>query len=259
MKQRKTALITGASGGLGVHFANRLAKSRYNLLLVARDEEKLHNIKRLLESVYSVKVDTFVQDLSQPDAAEAIRAFTTEQKLQIDVLINNAGFGDFGTFADCDWKKQEEMIQVNCTALLQLTKCFLKPMIRRRSGKILNVASMAAFQPGPLMSVYYATKAFVLSFTEALSVELRGTGVTVTALCPGPTQTGFEERASLGDSGLFRNLSVASAKDVAVYGLWKMKLGKTIAIPGCKNKLIVLASKWMPRKLVRTIVYEIQK
>ena len=132
-------------------------------------------------------------------------------------------------------------------------------MIRRRSGKILNVASMAAFQPGPLMSVYYATKAFVLSFTEALSVELRGTGVTVTALCPGPTQTGFEERASLGDSGLFRNLSVASAKDVAVYGLWKMKLGKTIAIPGCKNKLIVLASKWMPRKLVRTIVYEIQK
>ena len=107
MKQRKTALITGASGGLGVHFANR---SRYNLLLVARDEEKLHNIKRLLESVYSVKVDTFVQDLSQPDAAEAIRAFTTEQKLQIDVLINNAGFGDFGTFADCDWKKQEEMI-----------------------------------------------------------------------------------------------------------------------------------------------------
>ena len=255
----KIVFITGASSGIGEGCARKFAKEGWNLILNARTVSKLEELKAELEKEYGIQVCVLPFDVrDRKQAAAALEALPEEWK-SIDVLINNAGFGDFGTFADCDWKKQEEMIQVNCTALLQLTKCFLKPMIRRRSGKILNVASMAAFQPGPLMSVYYATKAFVLSFTEALSVELRGTGVTVTALCPGPTQTGFEERASLGDSGLFRNLSVASAKDVAVYGLWKMKLGKTIAIPGCKNKLIVLASKWMPRKLVRTIVYEIQK
>ena len=251
----KIVFITGASSGIGEGCARKFAKEGWNLILNARTVSKLEELKAELEKEYGRQVCVLPFDVrDRKQAAAALEALPEEWK-SIDVLINNAGFGDFGTFADCDWKKQEEMIQVNCTALLQLTKCFLKPMIRRRSGKILNVASMAAFQPGPLMSVYYATKAFVLSFTEALSVELRGTGVTVTALCPGPTQTGFEEHASLGDSGLFRNLSVASAKDVAVYGLWKMKLGKTIAIPGCKNKLIVLASKWMPRKLVQTIVY----
>ncbi|MDD5952993.1 MAG: SDR family oxidoreductase [Oscillospiraceae bacterium] len=259
MKKQKTALVTGATGGLGAHFANELAKAGYDLLLVGRNEEKLEHLQHLFTTIYPVQVHTLQKDLSEPGAGKEVFAFAQENELTVEVLVNNAGFGDFGAFAFSDWKKQQDMVMVNCTALLELTRCFLLPMLTRRSGKILNVASMASFQPGPLMSVYYATKAFVLSFTEALSVELRGTGVTVTALCPGPTKTGFEKNAALGSSGLFRNLGVAKAKDVAKYGLKKLRQGKVIAVPGCKNRMIVRACKVLPRGFVRNMVYEIQK
>lgn len=254
-----TALITGASGGLGVHFAELFAKDGYDLVLVARSEEKLNNLKACLEDRYGVQVFVCVKDLAKHNAAEEVAAFIKEQDLEIDALINNAGFADFGAYADADWQRQHDMVQVNIMALIQLTRCFLKPMIQRGRGRIMNVASLAAFQPGPLMSVYYATKSFVLSFTEALSVELRGTGVKVSALCPGPTETGFEKNGHLGNSGLFKNLSVASALEVAAYGYLKLKKGQTIAIPGLMNKLIVTASKYAPRSMARNLVYMIQK
>ncbi len=254
-----TALITGASSGLGVHFAELFAKDGYDLILVARSEDKLNNLKDCLEERYGVKTVVCVKDLSLPNAAQEVFAFVQEQGMEVDALVNNAGFADFGAYANADWKRQQDMVQVNITALIQLTHCFLKPMIARGSGRIMNVASMAAFQPGPLMSVYYATKSFVLSFTEALSVELRGTGVKVTALCPGPTETGFAKNGHLGNSGLFKNLSVASALEVAAYGYMKLKQGQTVAIPGMMNKLIVTASKYAPRAMARNLVYLIQK
>lgn len=256
---KKTALITGASGGLGLEFAKIFAKKGYNLVLVARNERKLLKLKRKLEKACHIRAAVFPKDLSEKDAAKDVYNFTLKQKIRVDVLVNNAGFGDFGMFSDSDWQKQYEMLQVNITALMQLTHCYLKQMTERGSGRILNVASVAAFEPGPLMSVYYATKACVLSFTEALSVELEGTGVTVTALCPGPTKTGFEDRASLGESGLFKNLKSQSAKRVARFGYRKLIRGKVIAVPGMQNKLTAAAVRVAPRKAVRKIVYQIQK
>lgn len=255
----QTVLITGASGGLGLEFAKIFAKKGYDLVLIARREKRLLDLKKKLEKAYGVRVEVLAKDLSQKDAAREIFQYTEEQKIAVDILINNAGFGDFGRYADCEWEKQYEMIQVNITALAQLTHCYLNPMLERGYGKILNTASIAAFEPGPLMSVYYATKAFVLSFTEALSVELKGSGVTVTALCPGPTKTGFEKNALLQDSGLFKNLKNAGAKEVAWYGYRKLMEDRVIAVHGNLNRMITAAVKIMPRKIVRESVYRIQK
>lgn len=256
---KNAVLLTGASGGIGTAFAEEFAKAGQNLILIARSTEKLADLKQRLESTYSIQAETISADLSDPAAIEQIVQFTTDRGIAIDVLVNNAGFGDFGPFADCSWEKQNEMVQVNITALIHLTHCYLKPMIERGNGKILNVASTAAFQPGPLMSVYYASKAFVLSFSEALSVELKGTGVTVTVLCPGPTKTGFEAKAELGDSGLFKNLRVAAPQDVAAFGVDRLRRGKVIAVPGFLNRLIVFVSKLSPRAVVRNFVYYLQK
>lgn len=256
---RKTALITGASSGLGLEFARIFARKGYDLVLVARSTDKLLALKNKLEAIYGNTVFICVQDLILADAASAIWNFTQSQGISVDVLVNNAGFGDFGAFAGCDAQKQLEMLQVNVVTLTALTRYFVAPMVARRKGRILNVASVAAFQPGPLMSVYYASKSFVLSFTEALSVELMGSGVTVTALCPGPTTTGFEQKADLGESGLFKHLHNASSKEVAEFGVRQLIKGKVIAIPGVQNKLVTLASKLAPRAIVRRAVYEIQK
>ena len=255
----KTALITGASSGLGWELANVFAREGYHLVLVARNEDKLYALKNQLEAAYGIAAEVVAQDLAQRDAARKVFDYTTQKGIVVDVLVNNAGFGDFGPYAACDWQKQYEMVQVNITALMQLTHCCLPAMVARGAGKILNVASIAAFQPGPLMAVYYASKAFVLSFTEALSVELKGTGVSVTALCPGPTTTGFEEKANLGKSGLFRHMKVATAAEVAEYGYRCLLRGKVVAIPGAANRLVTLAVKHSPRRLVRESVYRIQK
>ena len=256
----KTALITGASGGLGLEFARLFAIDDFDLVLVARSEDRLYEIKEELESQFDINVEVCVQDLSERDAALAVYGFTSSRSIVIDALVNNAGFGDWGPFASSNWKKQYDMIQLNVTALAQLTHCYLPDMIARgEGGKILNLASVAAFQAGPLMSVYYATKAFVLSFTEALSEELKGTGIKVSALCPGPTKTGFEEAANLGRSGLFSNLKTGRAGAVACYGYDKLNAGKVVAVPGLTNKLIVTASKFAPRFLTRKVVHQIQK
>ena len=187
----KTALITGASGGIGYEFAKLLAKDCNTLVLVARSKDRLKEIKKELETASPISVIVVAQDLSEPDAAEKIFRRLESEHIIVDILINNAGFGDHGAFVETDWRKEEKMIAVNISALTEMTKLFLKGMVERKSGRILNVASTAAFQPGPFLAVYYASKAYVLSFSEVIVNELKGKGVTVTALCPGPTATGF--------------------------------------------------------------------
>lgn len=256
---RKTALITGASGGLGYEFAKIFASEGYHLVLVARSEGKLYIMKEKLEKAYGINVYVCAQDLSKQNASMRVWEYVQEKKIAVDVLINDAGFGDFGKFANSDWEKQYDMLQVNITALTQLTHLFLKPMIERRQGKILNLASIAAFMPGPKMSVYYASKAYVLSFTEALSVELKGTGVSVTALCPGPTNTGFAKNAELGKSRLFKSFEKTTARSIAEYGYETLMTKQVVAVPSRKNKLTLLAVRLLPRSIVRRIVYLVQK
>lgn len=255
----QTALITGASGGIGLALTRIFAKEGYDLILVARSEGKLFGLKNELETNYGNRVWVCAADLAEKDAAYDVYNFTLEHEICVDVLVNNAGFGDFGAFAECQWQKQYEMVQVNIGALMQLTRCFLPSMIERENGKILNMSSVAAFQPGPMMSVYYASKAFVLSFNEALSVELRNSGVTVTALCPGPTKTGFEAAADAETSGLFKHLKNATAEAVAAYGYDNLMHGKVVAVPGAQNKLVALAGRLFSRKVVRRFVYYLQK
>lgn len=254
----KTVLITGASGGIGYELAKIFAREQYDLVLVARSGEKLAVIKEKLEEDYGILAEIIVKDLSLKDAAEEIHGALSTAGKHVDILVNNAGFGDFGEFAYSDWNRQYSMVQLNITALMHMTKLFLKPMLENKNGRILNVASIAAFQPGPNMSVYYATKAAVLSFSEALSRELKGTGVTVTALCPGPTRTGFEDAASLGNSKLFKTFKAAPAEDVAAFGYRSLIKGRAVAVPGFINKLLVFTVRFTPRGLVREIVYRIQ-
>lgn len=256
---KNTALITGASGGIGLEFAKIFAKEGYDLVLIARNEEKLNAIKDNLEAAYNQQVFIYVKDLSEKNAAQDIFRFTQQHRIVVDVLVNNSGFGDFGEFSASDLKKQTEMVQVNVSALMQMCHLFMQQMISRKHGKILNIASIAAFQAGPLMSVYYATKAFVLSFSEALSAELKNSGVTVTALCPGPTVTNFEQNANLKTSGLFKNLKTATAESVALFGYRMLMKNKPIAVPGATNKFIVWSAKFLPRKLMRNMAYRIQK
>lgn len=177
----------------------------------------------------------------------------------IDILINNAGIGEFGFFYQTDWHKEEEMINTNVIALTSFCKLFGKDMVARKRGRILNLASTAAFQPGPLMAVYYATKAYVLSFSEAIANEFKDTGVTVTALCPGPTATDFHDRAGMLKSKLVAGRKIASARDVAWYGYRAMMKGATVAIPGLKNRLLVLSSRFSPRAVVTAVVRKMQE
>lgn len=256
---KKTALITGASGGLGLSFARVFAREGYDLVMVARSEDKLNKIKEDLEKNFGISATVVPADLMLDSGAEDVYKRTLELGISVDVLVNNAGLGDFGDFASSDLQKQCDMIALNVTALIKLTHLYLQDMKALSSGKILNVDSIAAFQPGPLMSVYYATKAFVLSFSEALSVELRGSGVSVTALCPGPIDTDFESRAELGESGLFKNLKVWSPEVIAEFGYKQMCRGRVVTVKGGVNRLIAFSSRLAPRALVRNAVYHIQK
>lgn len=251
---KKTALITGASGGLGLEFAKLCAEDGDDLVLVARSEGKLFTIKNELEQKYGVTAYVCAADLSKTDAALDVYDYTLEQGLDIDILINNAGFGDAGCFAEREWQKQYDMVQVNIAALMQLTHCYLKDMIDRGYGRILNLSSVAAFSAGPEMSVYYASKAFVRSFSEAIAEEVKGTGVKVTALCPGPTSTGFEKAASMGTgSAMFRRS--ASAADVAKAGINAMKKGKVLCYHSAFTKMASLGERLMPRCITRKFAY----
>ena len=247
---RKSALITGASSGIGRDFARLLARDGYHLFLVARSEGKLREVA---EEVGHASV--IVADLASPAAPQKI----FDAAGPVDVLINNAGFGISGPFVETDLKAELEIIQVNIAALTHLTKLFVRPMVARKSGRIMNVASTAAFQPGPLMAVYYATKAYVLSFSEAIADELHGTGVTVTALCPGPTSTGFAAVAGMESSRLFSVTRPMNSEAVARYGIRAMQHGKRVAIPGVANKLMAQSLRVSPRRLVTTIVRKLQE
>lgn len=254
----KTALITGASGGIGLELARIHASKGDNLILVARSGDRLAEIKSEIESTYHVSVRFLVSDLSVRYAPKKIFDEITHNNIAVDYLINNAGFGDFGLFLDSDWDKQESMINLNITALAHLTKLFLPGMVERGGGKILNVASLAAFTPGPTMSVYFATKAFVLSFSQALNNELKDKGITVTALCPGSVDTKFHEVA-LGDPKLVRERKMMSASEAAETGYQAMMTGKPVVIPGFKESVLAFASRFVPREMVVKSARKIQE
>jgi len=211
----KTALITGASGGIGYELALLFARDQYDCVLVARSRDKLDELAARLESEFRVKTLVVAKDLSKPSTVDEIYEEVTAASLKVDALVNNAGFPVYGRFVETDLQAELEMLQVNVVALTALTKLFLRGMVERGTGHVLNLASTAAFVPGPLMAVYYASKAYVLSFSEALANELKGTGVTVTALAPGPTRSGFQERGKLEDARLVRG-SLADAASVAL-------------------------------------------
>lgn len=257
--QRRTALVTGGSGGIGLEIAKVLARNEFDLVLVARKRDALEAAAGQLEGKYAVRVHVFAADLGRPDAPQAIFDFLHNENIPIEVLVNNAGFGLAGEFADTDLRRELDMIQVNISALTHLTKLFLPAMIKRSSGRIMNVASTAAFQPGPLMAVYYATKAYVLSFSEALAEELRHSGVTVTALCPGPTRTDFAASAHVGNSRLFTAFGAADPADVAEYGYAAMTHGRRVAIPGIKNKIIAQANRFSPRTVTTKVSRMLQE
>lgn len=254
----KTALITGASGGIGMELAKEFANSKINLILVARSEGKLQELATQLRANTGIEVQILAKDLSHYSAAKEIAEWCTQKNITVDYLVNNAGFGDFGFFHESDWAKQEQMINLNITTLTYLTRLFLPGMIQRKFGKILNVASTAAFQPGPTMSVYYATKAYVLHFSEAISNELEGTGVTVTALCPGATESDFQNKAAMQESKLVKGKKLPTAAEVAAYGYKSMMKGKVVAIHGLMNYFLANSIRFTPRALVLKIVRTMQ-
>jgi len=247
---KNTALITGASNGIGLELAKIHASKGGDLVLVARNKSKLDELKSELEKQFGVSVYTIGKDLSAINSAQEVFEETNMHNIQIDYLINNAGFGDFGMFTETDWDKELQMINLNITTLTLFTKLYLKEMVKRRSGKIMNVASTAAFQSGPTMSVYCATKAYVLSFTEAVSNEVSDKGITVTALCPGATETGFQTAGGMDESKLFKGKKLPSAKQVADYGYKSMIKGKTVAIHGIMNNIMSNSIRFMPRAIV---------
>jgi uncharacterized protein len=254
----KTALITGASSGIGLELAKIHASKGGNLVLVARNKSKLDELKLDLEKQYKISVYTIGKDLSKPNTAQEVYDETAHQNITIDFLINNAGFGNFGMFHETDWNKELQMINLNITTLTQFTKLYLKDMVKRKSGKIMNVASTAAFQSGPTMAVYYATKAYVLSLSEAINNEVGDKGVTVTALCPGATESGFQAAAAMEESNLVKGKKLPTSREVAVFGYASMMKGKTVAIHGIMNYIMANSVRFVPRALVVKVTRKIQ-
>jgi uncharacterized protein len=245
-----TVLITGASSGIGLELAKLFARDGYNLVLVARRREKLEALGQDLVRKHGIRSRTIAADLADPAAPAEILRQLAEESVAVDVLVNNAGFGELGLFANTNLETERQMIQVNITALTVLTKLFLPGMLARRRGRIMNVASTAGFAPGPLMAVYYATKAYVISLSEALSEELRGSGVTVTVLCPGSTITGFQAVAHMQSALLVRLPGVMDAPAVATAGYAGLMRGKRMVVPGLLNQVLPLVIRLSPRAVV---------
>jgi len=244
----ETILITGASSGIGLELARCFAQEQFandgaRIILVARNTAALEGLAAELRRDWKVEVMVLTADLSLPETPKRIIAELAAKKISVDVLVNNAGFGALGNFAELSLPRQLEMLQVNITALTELTGLFLPGMIQRRRGGILNVGSVAGFQPGPGMAVYYATKAFVLSFTEALAEELAGSGFKISVFCPGPTETNFSQVARANKARLFK-ANKMSAEAVARIGHRAFRAGKVIAVPGGSNKLLVFPVGW---------------
>ena len=249
----KTALITGASGGIGYELAKLFAKDHFNLVLVARSGEKLNQVATGLRDQFGITVKTVALDLATAPAARILFDHLQGEGVELDVLVNNAGFGVFGEFAEMAEEDVLGQIHLNVAALTHLTRLFLPGMIARREGRIMNVASTAAFQPGPLMAVYYATKAYVLSFSEALANEVAGTGVTVSCFCPGATDTEFQKRAGIENSRLFKKIGAMNVETVARDGYRGLMAGKTVVISGTRNWLVAKSVRFAPRKWVTAV------
>lgn len=250
------ALITGASGGIGLELAKIFAAHGHDLILVARSRNRLQDLAAELRPA-GVAVEVVARDLAAPYAADGVIA--SIRGLDVDVLVNNAGFGQFGLFAETDPREEVDMLQVNIVVPTRLTKLLLPQMIARRRGRILNVASAAAFQPGPLMAVYFATKAYLLHWSEALAEEVAAQGVTVTALCPGPTRTGFEHRAAMSRSRLFTGGKVADARSVAQAGFDGLMNGKRIVVPTACNRLLAFGTRFAPRSLITKLARRVNE
>jgi uncharacterized protein len=254
----KTALITGASAGIGRELSKLMAKDGYELFLVARDAARLNELAVELKTLGAPDAHVISVDLAAKSGAAQVAAALS--KTLPDVLVNNAGFGLLGSFSGIELARQMDMIQVNVTSLVELTGLLLPRMVARGSGRILNLASTAAFQPGPGMAIYYATKAFVLSFSEAIAEENRNKGVTVTVLCPGPTDTEFQTRAGMLGTPLFSGkFKIMTAKEVAEIGYRAMLEGKVLTIAGLRNRLGMEGLRLAPRSWVRKIAYKLHK
>ena len=247
---RKTALITGASKGIGRELAILFAENGCNLVLVSRSDHELGQLKEMLESAQPVSVEVIVKDLSLPGAAQELYDEIKAKEIEVDYLVNNAGFGDYGSFADTSWDRYEKMITLNVTTLAHLTHLFAREWRGRKAGRILNISSTAAFQPGPMMAVYFATKSFVLHLSEAVGHECRKENITVTTLCPGPTSTHFGEEAKMSAAQLVKNVKIADAREVAQLGYRAMMKGKRTVIHGAMNKLAPFGIRFLPRKWV---------
>lgn len=253
-----TALITGASGGIGAELARIFASNRYDVVLVARNEAKLRELSREL-SHSGVRTEIIATDLAVPGAARTIVEHLAARAIEVDVLVNNAGFGLYGQFIETSLETELEMIQLNVVALTELTKRLLPGMVARQSGRILNLATTGAFFSTPTMAVYCATKAYVLSFSEAIGDELAGSGVTVTVLCPGPTASGFQAVAHLENSALVAGRTLPTAREVAHAGFDALMAGKTLFIPGLSNTIKTRVPRILPRRLMTRIVRWVQR
>lgn len=240
-------LITGASGGIGWELARLFAADGHPLVLVARNEQRLLERKAALEAEYAVSVVVMAQDLTQPNAAQELFDRTVAAGIAVDTLVNNAGMGDFAAFIDADWQRQQDMIRLNVMALTHLTHCFARGMRELGGGRILNIASIAALSPGPYMATYYATKAFVLSFSEAMHEELAEHGITVTVLCPGPTESNFLNAANMEESAVFKSLPVFTAEKVARAAYKALRRGKAVAFCGGMVRFLSVLVRFTPR------------
>ncbi len=253
----ETVLITGPSSGIGEELAKLFVADGSELVLVARSAGRLEQLAGELAAAHGATVRVEPADLTETGAVAALCERLAADGIEIDVLVNNAGFGARGAVAELPLERQISMLRLNVEALTELTRRLLPGMLARRRGGVLNVASTAAFQPGPFMAVYYATKAYVQSFTEALAEEVRGTGVTVTSLAPGPTVTGFQEEAGMEETLLFK-LGPMPAAPVARAGHRAFRRGKVLVIPGLRNRLLAFSTRFTPRWLLRRLVRVLQ-
>lgn len=254
----KTALITGASSGIGKALAMEFAQDSYHLVLVARSVDKLQALAQELQQCHQVKVTVIGADLQTQDGAQKLHADAQALHITLSALVNNAGYGTFGEFKDAALADELAMMQLNMNTVVALTKLFLPDLIATK-GKLLNTASTAAFQPGPYMAVYYATKAFVLSFSEAIAAELAPHGVTVTALCPGPTASGFQDKADMHASSLVKGKKLPTSEHVAAKGYRALQRGQRVYIPGCMNWLLAQSVRFSPRNVVTALVQQMSK
>ena len=256
----KYTLITGASGGIGLELARVFAARGHSLILTARSGGKLGKLKNELEKSYSIRAEVAITDLAQPGSAVKLCEEIHRRGFEVEGLVNNAGFGLYGHFVSLSLEEQTQMIQLNIISLTELTRIFLPAMIQQKKGHILNVASTAAFQAGPLMAVYYATKAYVLYFSEAIANELQGTGVKVSALCPGPTISDFQSRASMNMKiPLFKAARIMDAASVARVGYNGLMKNKRVILPGLMNKISSLGARFFPREFLTSLVRRLQE